>query len=665
MKRLLLFSLAIGITIGAVAQNKFATSNNNMLMKKANVTTVDDVVVPFLPVMKPHGAHTKDVTSVIVGTSANVFGYLTAGQNWVDYDPATNAVMFTHRAGGAWGGSSGDIRCKFSTDWFASVIDSVVFPTNGTQLHRYPSGVIYNPAGNTTATNAYAVVVGPVTGGSGWTDNFFHTQKLDKTLLTNFYNPIVAPETALERTNLSGGNGNLFVMSQDDDGTNYLPYVKVRKGVFNTTTSAFDWSLTPTQISRLWGKRLFSNGASDANYAWNHAWATNGLDGYAFCTGIDSLNKVYSGTQVPLIWRTWDGGLTYGAIAPFACFDKLTNLTDSIWPTALSAAGSGPLEFRPFFQAGSSVDDNTLPGVVDVNGDLHMAAIVVGFSSYHVDSLDYSYQTHPTFLFDVIYDASADFWDVRFIDQIFALNVADDNGAAVISSSGNMGWEHWINVSKSPDGTVVFYTWTDTDPSMSLDNIVPDIKGRAWNVVSNMATPSKNFTAPNGGLYYYVNTADIAAKQGSTYSVALTFIDIAGDAGNSGDVAQIVYFADNITFAESEFIDPCGPSDVATIQASICMTGVDTKEANSFNVSQNYPNPANGTTGIKVTLAEASNVSVEITNMVGQSVSLVNKGHIAAGSYAINLNIANLNSGIYFYTVTVGTQKVTKKMIVE
>ena len=666
MKRLLLFSLAIGITLGAVAQNKLATRNNNLLMRKANVTTVDNVVVPFIPMMKPHGAHTKDVTSVMIGTSGNIFGLIVASENWLDYDPGTNAVMFTHRALGAWGGNTGDLRCKFSTDWFSSIHDSVVFLRTATEAYRYPSGVIYNPAGNTDVNNAFAVVAGPLLT-AAFSHNFYCSQRLDETLLDTNYIPLVAPVASLERTNLSGGGGYLHNMSQVDDGASYLPIAQIRNGIFNSTTNAFDWSLVQTQVTRLFGKRIFSDGPYDADFAWNHAWATNGLDGYAFCTGIDSTMKVYSGTQVPLIWRTWDGGLTFSPIAPYGCFDFLTNLTDSIWPTALSAAeynaGTGPLVFRPVFNAGSSVDDNVLPGVVDYNGDLHMAAIIEGAFSYNVDSLDYTFLNHPQYLFDVIYDKSADKWDVRFIDQIFSLNVADANGAAVISSSGNMGWEHWINVSKSPDGKCVFYTWTDTDPSMSTDNIVPDIKGRAWNVETNMATPAKNFTAPNGGLYYYVNTADIVAKQGSTYAVALTFVDIAGDAGNNGDGPQIHYFANNITFAESEFTDTYGPSDPLVLNT--CLVGVDTKEVNSFNVSQNFPNPSNGTTSVKVTLAEASNVSVEITNMVGQSVSLVNNGRLVAGSHNINLNVANLNSGIYFYTVTVGTQKVTKKMIVK
>jgi hypothetical protein len=297
-----------------------------------------------------------------------------------------------------------------------------------------------------------------------------------------------------------------------------------------------------------------------------------------------------------------------------------------------------------------------------------MAAIIEGlYTSYVdptgvIDSSGVSFANHPKFLFDAIYHQDTWTWDVRFIDVINSAIVESTNGAAAISSTGNIGWEHWINVSKSADGTNIFYTWTDTDPSFSLDNIIPDVKGRAWNITTNMSTPAKNFTTPDGGLYYFVNTADVVKKEGSLYSVALTFVDLAGDASNSADAAQIHYFANNVTFDESEFTIPAPDSDPTVL--GTCVTGITPKDAESFSVSQNYPNPANESTSIKVTLAESANVSVEITNMVGQSVSLINKGRLAVGNHGINLNTADLQSGIYFYTVKVGTQKVTKKMIV-
>jgi hypothetical protein len=214
-----------------------------------------------------------------------------------------------------------------------------------------------------------------------------------------------------------------------------------------------------------------------------------------------------------------------------------------------------------------------------------------------------------------------------------------------------------IHVTRSEDGAKVFFSWTDTDPALGdTTNTTPDIKVRGWDVITNMATPVINFTNPNGGMYFFVNTADICLKNGNVYNIPMSYVDV----WESGDpaAAQNHYLITDINIDESQFTVPVPASDPLPMI-------VDQKSINSLNVSQNFPNPVKGSTSVKITLAEAANVSVEITNMVGQSVSVVNNGRLASGTHNIKLNVTDLTSGIYFYTVTAGTQKLTKKMIVE
>jgi hypothetical protein len=221
-----------------------------------------------------------------------------------------------------------------------------------------------------------------------------------------------------------------------------------------------------------------------------------------------------------------------------------------------------------------------------------------------------------------------------------------------------MGWGHSIHVSRNQDGSAVFYTWTDTDPSLGdTTNTTPDIKLWSLDVTTNMASPVINLTDPNGGLYYFMNTSDIVLKQGSTYVIPMSYVDV----WETGDpyAAQNHYLITDVTIDESQY------TLYRQNSAPISMGQYDFSEINTARVSQNFPNPVKGSTSVKVTLAETSNVSVEITNMLGQSVSVVNQGRLAAGTHNLKLNVTNLNSGIYFYTVTAGTQELTKKMIVE
>jgi hypothetical protein len=298
--------------------------------------------------------------------------------------------MFTARAGGAWGGSSGTLRCHFTNDNGANW-DSVEYVTNGTQLHRYPNGILYNPTGSTNPNDLYSVVAGPITGGSGWINNFYHSQKLDGTNISWLYTLPDTTTDVLERVNLCGGNGNYHVMGLYSYGpSNYNYYAKVRNGVFNSTNNNFDWD-TPHVIKRLFKSRTFSNAVTDYAHAFNTAFAADGLNGFAYCIGADSLNDPYQGTGLPMVWRTTDGGVNWTTQAPWACWHTISNLTDQIWPTIASLTGGGNLVFRPNFVAGSSVDDNMFPGVVDYLGNLHIATIVEGRYSSHPDSLDYGF----------------------------------------------------------------------------------------------------------------------------------------------------------------------------------------------------------------------------------------------------------------------------------
>lgn len=81
----------------------------------------------------------------------------------------------------------------------------------------------------------------------------------------------------------------------------------------------------------------------------------------------------------------------------------------------------------------------------------------------------------------------------------------------------------------------------------------------------------------------------------------------------------------------------------------------------SFSLEQNYPNPFNPSTQIVFSLAEASDVTLTIHNVLGEQVDS-RSAFLDAGGYKVTYNGSGA-AGIYFYTLQAGSSIQTKKMI--
>lgn len=80
---------------------------------------------------------------------------------------------------------------------------------------------------------------------------------------------------------------------------------------------------------------------------------------------------------------------------------------------------------------------------------------------------------------------------------------------------------------------------------------------------------------------------------------------------------------------------------------------------------QNFPNPFEGNTVIPYSLTQAERVQLEIFDITGKRVMEIEEGLKPQGRHQVELNAAALQSGIYFYTLTAGQTRLTKKMTVK
>lgn len=85
--------------------------------------------------------------------------------------------------------------------------------------------------------------------------------------------------------------------------------------------------------------------------------------------------------------------------------------------------------------------------------------------------------------------------------------------------------------------------------------------------------------------------------------------------------------------------------------------------ADRYKLSNNYPNPFNPETNIEFQVADIGHVQLKVYDAIGKEVANLVNQKMNPGTYSVKFNASNLNSGVYFYTLTAGSFRETKKMI--
>jgi hypothetical protein len=93
-----------------------------------------------------------------------------------------------------------------------------------------------------------------------------------------------------------------------------------------------------------------------------------------------------------------------------------------------------------------------------------------------------------------------------------------------------------------------------------------------------------------------------------------------------------------------------------------------TVSAFAVAIDQNIPNPFNPATTIRYTMAERSNVTINVYDASGRLVRTLVDGARDAGAHDVmwdgrDNNNSPVTSGVYFYRLTTGTHSESKKMV--
>jgi hypothetical protein len=90
----------------------------------------------------------------------------------------------------------------------------------------------------------------------------------------------------------------------------------------------------------------------------------------------------------------------------------------------------------------------------------------------------------------------------------------------------------------------------------------------------------------------------------------------------------------------------------------------DIKNNNGLSLMQNIPNPATFSTEIRYALGNTANVTLEVVDVTGKVIAKHALGMRAAGDHSYELNTSDFADGIYYYTLTAGSDRLSNKMVV-
>lgn len=230
---------------------------------------------------------------------------------------------------------------------------------------------------------------------------------------------------------------------------------------------------------------------------------------------------------------------------------------------------------------------------------------------------------------------------------------------------GNGIGQSYPSVSVTADGEVVFVIWTAPEYTGAVGASPINV----YSGTNQIFYTDLHWAVSTDGGETFSDPAVIGeANTSETYSNVARRLELVPNGNMYDVVAHFVFFVDAIPgtslFAANNENALGTWQYYSAVVAQIPLTNVDDNIfVNNFSLDQNYPNPFNPSTTISYSVAERSNVSIKVYDMLGKEVATVVNSVVEAGNHNVSFNASNLASGMYVYTITAGNFTSSKKMM--
>lgn len=478
----------------------------------------------------PIGTITTDVvTAIKVGASSNAYSFILSEQTQISALSASDgdAISFIYRQNIAdCGGQTIDnglYRVSVSSDggtsWnvgSAGTASATSTPigcygigpinANYTRVSRYPNFLLSLPGAGATQADMIGVYTGAVLDPGYPTVEGWDGVVGGVVTGVTGASPVTAQEDYFFDNNDQFQSyqltervpGEYWYVAWDYNGPGAANEVgellKINKGTYDATTQSVNWTNQKTVVMPF--VRYLGAGATDSSTARTTpliAFSPDGTTGY-----VSMVADVYDRDSVflPVFLKSTDGGVSWGD--PYEVklreFPELIDLIQSFWIVVDTTTGDT-------LPAGNGVPttgfDHDL--TVDKNGNPHFVTIVANAGSNTADGgrtlPNYSISSAlRMYVIDVTVDG---FGDPNVLVMGSQATFRGSIGLIGAGGSDETTADPWMQASRTPDGSKVFVSWTETDTTGDFgnnDNSNPNFITRAVDVDQLKATDVTDWT---------------------------------------------------------------------------------------------------------------------------------------------------------------------------
>ncbi|HEY9018855.1 T9SS type A sorting domain-containing protein [Thiomicrospira sp.] len=320
----------------------------------------------------------------------------------------------------------------------------------------------------------------------------------------------------------------------------------------------------------------------------------------------------------------------------------------------------------PFYNSGVPFFDNTQDvltifgggdgynaGVVDENGKVHVAfgrqlhaCAGDGTSSYYPYSNGLGYWNEDMAPLDSLKVGSDILDPIWMRDNGYLLAEVQENGDDTIIGVAT----YQASLTSFPqlmekDGQIyAFYSAL----SLGFDNTVNNYR-HVWGRVSENDGLWSEYTDYTGDVFHLFSECVFpGVSPTADESIHLTY-----QTSNQPGIAE--------RYADHDPID----NNMVYLKVTPLHVGVGNNLAEAAFAVQSYPNPAVDQATIMVTTETTGQIKLTVSNVLGQQIYTASKEGNTLGAHAFTVNVSDFDAGIYLYTVEIGNQKVTNKMLVK